>query len=81
MLMSDIERSERADPLQEMQNEIERLRAERDALLALLCRVLSCGLNEEPHGVGFTYSRQKRIASELYTDIFAAIDSARKNKG
>lgn len=35
----------------------------------LLARVLQCGLHEEPHGVGFTPSRQERIASELARDI------------
>lgn len=35
----------------------------------LLQRVLQCGLCEEPHGVGFTPSRQERIASELARDI------------
>lgn len=35
----------------------------------LLERVLQCGLCEEPHGVGFTSSRQERIASDLARDI------------
>jgi hypothetical protein len=35
----------------------------------LLERVLLCGLCEEPHGVGFTPSRQERIAEELTRDI------------
>lgn len=35
----------------------------------LLERVLQCGLNEEPHGVGFTPSRQERIAGDLARDI------------
>lgn len=35
----------------------------------LLERVLQCGLCEEPHGVGFTPSRQERIASDLARDI------------
>lgn len=53
--------------------EMRRLRAERDALRELLRRVLSCGLNEEPHGVGFTPSRQERKAGELARDIEAAL--------
>lgn len=35
----------------------------------LLERVLQCGLCEEPHGVGFTPSRQERLASDLARDI------------
>lgn len=48
-------------------------RAECDALRALLKRVLSCGLNEEPHGVGFAPSKQEKRAGELARDIAVAL--------
>lgn len=54
-------------------DEIERLRA-------LLRRVQSCGLNEEPHGVGFTPSRQERKAGELARDIDAALGKESKDQ-
>ncbi len=45
--------------------------SEKEMRLAyrLLQRVLSCGLNEEPHGSGFTPSKQERLAGELARDI------------
>lgn len=49
------------------------LLAERDELRALLKRVLSCGLNEEPHGVGFAPSKQEKRAGELARDIAVAL--------
>ncbi len=78
--MTDIvERLEVGPPTfagQEGSAEIRRLRAERDELLALLRRVMSCGLNEHPFGYGFTPSKQEKIASALAADISAAIKKA-----
>lgn len=63
-----------------IQGELVAARAERDALRELLRRVLSCGLNEEPHGVGFTPSRQEKKAGELARDIEAALGKGNKDE-
>lgn len=49
------------------------LRTDLAAARALLQRVLACGLCEEPHGVGFTPSKQERRAAELVQAINAAL--------
>ena len=53
-------------------------RAESERLRALLRRVLSCGLCEEPRGIGFSPSKQELKASALVTDISAALAGAKK---
>ena len=62
-----------ADLIGELEWQIKenRERNHKDTRLAyrLLQRVLSCGLNEEPHGRGFTPSRQERLSGDLARDI------------
>lgn len=72
-LESDATRCPNCDNLRlergELEATVRRLVGIEDRMRKLLKRVLQCGLCEEPHGVGFTPSRQERIASELARDI------------
>jgi hypothetical protein len=72
-LESDATRCPNCDNLRlergELQKEVLLLRYMVNKRQKLLQRVLQCGLCEEPHGVGFTPSRQERIAEELARDI------------
>lgn len=61
-----------------MEIERDKLKTDLAAARALLRRVLSCGLCEEPRGIGFSPSKQELKASALVTDISAALAGEKK---
>ena len=72
-LESDATRCPNCENLRLERNELERtvrrLVDIEERRRKLLQRVLQCGLCEEPHGAGFTPSRQELVAGELASDI------------
>lgn len=63
-----------AEELTRLRSENSTLTRQRDELLKACKAALSCGLNEEPHGVGCAASRQEIRAYETASQIRKAIE-------
>ena len=59
--------------LREARAQLAKEREAADAVVNWARRAIAHGLNEEPHGIGFTPSRAERVASEIVVAMEQAL--------